>query len=289
VIAIVIIPAFTIGSLLINEALDTYAQLQSRQIDFSQISRDFEAGIPPTIKGAFERFGFTDFAAIQQKLSSVITSGLKLALGEAVNIGQSAFGFALQLGIMLYLAFFLLRDGRQLSRRIGESVPMYPEQRRDLFDKFTTVIRATIKGSIVVAIVQGALGGLIFWALDIRAALLWGVVMGLLSLVPAVGTGLIWVPVAAYLFATGAIWQGVVLTLCGVFVIGMVDNVLRPLLVGKDTRMPDYVVLISTLGGISVMGINGFIIGPVIAAMFIAAWGIFAQGRLDPATPPSTG
>ncbi len=289
VIAVVIIPAFTIGSLLINEALDTYAQLQSRQIDFAQIFKNFEAGIPPSLMEMLERFGVGDFAAIQQKLSSVVTSGLRLAVGEAVNVGQGAFGFAVQLGIMLYLAFFLLRDGRQLSRRIGESVPMHPAQRHDLFEKFTTVIRATIKGSIVVAIVQGALGGLIFWALDIRAALLWGVVMGFLSLVPAIGTGLIWIPVAAYLFATGALWQGVVLTLCGVFVIGMVDNVLRPILVGKDTRMPDYVVLISTLGGIGVMGINGFIIGPVIAAMFIAAWGIFAQGRLDPATPPSTG
>ncbi len=127
---------------------------------------------------------------------------------------------------------------------------------------------------------QGIIGGVVFWALDIRAALLWGVVMGLLSLVPAIGTGLIWVPVAIYLFATGAIVKGAILVACGVLVIGMVDNVLRPLLVGKDTRMPDYVVLISTLGGISVMGINGFIVGPVIAAMFIAAWGIFTDERV---------
>ena len=145
--------------------------------------------------------------------------------------------------------------------------------------KFTVVIRATIKGNMVVAMLQGALGGLMLWFLGIGGALLWAVVMAFLSLLPAVGAGLVWVPVAIYLLATGAIWQGVVLIAFGVFVIGMVDNVLRPILVGKDTKMPDYVVLISTLGGIAMFGLNGFIIGPVIAAMFIAVWDIFASSR----------
>jgi predicted PurR-regulated permease PerM len=166
-----------------------------------------------------------------------------------------------------------------LTRRIGEVVPLRAEQRGALLNKFTTVIRATVKGSIIVAIVQGFLGGILFAILDIRAALLWGVVMGLLALIPAVGTGLVWLPVGLYLLITGSIWQAIVLLLCGVFVISMVDNVLRPILVGQDTRMPDYVVLISTLGGLSVMGINGLIVGPVIAAMFISAWEIFGESR----------
>lgn len=103
--------------------------------------------------------------------------------------------------------------------------------------------------------------------------------MGLLALIPAVGTGLVWFPMGIYLLVAGSIWQGVVLLLFGFFVISMVDNVLRPILVGQDTRMPDYIVLISTLGGLSVMGINGLIVGPVIAAMFIAAWEIFGESR----------
>ncbi len=139
------------------------------------------------------------------------------------------------------------------------------------------MIRATVKGSVIVALCQGLIGGLIFWALGIHAAVLWGVVMAFLSLLPAVGTALVWVPVAIWLLATGQIWQAVTLIGFGLFVIGMVDNVLRPILVGKETRMPDFVVLISTLGGISVMGINGLIIGPVVAALFIAAWDIFGE------------
>jgi predicted PurR-regulated permease PerM len=279
IIAIVIVPAAIIGSLLIDEAVSTYSLIQSKQIDFGKLVLDVQNGLPTWVMETLERFGLGDVATAQKKLEGFVTAGLRIVAGQAVDVGQGAFSFILGLGIMLYLAFFLLRDGRTLSRRIGEAVPMHPDQRRDLFQKFTTVIRATIKGSIIVAAVQGVIGGVVFALLDIRGALLWGVVMGVLSLVPAIGTGLIWVPVAIYLFATGALWQGVVLVLCGVLVIGMVDNVLRPILVGKDTRMPDYVVLISTLGGISVMGINGFIVGPVIAAMFIAAWGIFAQQR----------
>jgi predicted PurR-regulated permease PerM len=164
-------------------------------------------------------------------------------------------------------------------------VPLGEEKRRILMEKFLVVIRATIKGSLIIAIIQGSLGGLVFWALDIRGALLWAVLMGIFSLIPAIGTGFVWVPVALYLFITGDVWQAVVLVLCGVFVISMVDNLVRPILVGRDTRMPDYVVLISTLGGLQLFGINGIVIGPLVAALFIAIWSIFSdmqQGQVEP-------
>jgi predicted PurR-regulated permease PerM len=279
VIALVIVPAFAVGTLMVEEAIKTYNSLQNQEIDIGKILRDAQGAIPAQWQANAERYFTTDMAQLQQRLSSILTGGLQLIAQQAVSIGQRAFNFALALGVMLYLTFFLLRDGRHLTRHIGEIVPLRPEQRRALFLKFTTVIRATVKGSIVVAIVQGILGGLIFAILDIRAALLWGVVMGLLSLIPAVGTGLIWAPVAIYLLVTGSIWQGLVLLGAGIFVISMVDNVLRPILVGQDTQMPDYVVLISTLGGLSVLGINGLIVGPVIAAMFISAWEIFGESR----------
>jgi predicted PurR-regulated permease PerM len=279
VIALVIIPAIIIGSMMVEEALVTYNSLQSREIDLGKILRDVEAAVPKNVRDQAERYGMANIEELQSRLSSILTSGLQLVAKEAVSIGQGAFNFALTLGVMLYLTFFLLRDGRHLTRRIGELVPLRAEQRGALFDKFTTVIRATVKGSVIVAIVQGILGGMLFAFLDIHAALLWGVVMGMLALIPAVGTGLVWAPVGIYLLATGSVWQGVVVLLFGFFVISMVDNVLRPILVGQDTRMPDYVVLLSTLGGLSVLGINGLIVGPVIAAMFIAAWEIFGESR----------
>jgi predicted PurR-regulated permease PerM len=111
--------------------------------------------------------------------------------------------------------------------------------------------------------------------------MLWAVVMAFLSLLPAVGAALIWVPVSLYLLAVGQVAQGIGLALFGVFVIGLIDNVLRPILVGQDTQLPDYVVLISTVGGIAVIGINGFVVGPLIAAMFVAVWQLLAAERAE--------
>jgi predicted PurR-regulated permease PerM len=136
-----------------------------------------------------------------------------------------------------------------------------------------------VKGNLVVALAQGVLGGLIFWVLGVNAPVLWGTLMAFLSLLPAVGAGIVWVPVAVYFLATGEVGKGIILILFGVLVIGLVDNILRPILVGKDTKMPDYVVLISTVGGIAVFGLNGFVLGPLIAALFITVWDIVATSR----------
>jgi predicted PurR-regulated permease PerM len=204
---------------------------------------------------------------------------------QALSIGMNTFDFMIGLGIMLYLLFFLLRDGKALAARVREVVPLRSDQKAALFGRFADVVRATVKGGILVAIAQGALGGLAFWFLGIHAALLWAALMAFLSLLPAIGAGLVWVPVAIYLLATGAVWQGIGLILYGVLVIGLVDNLLRPFLIGKDTKLPDYVVLISTLGGIEVFGLNGFVIGPLIAAIFMVTWEIFSASRL--ASPQS--
>lgn len=205
--------------------------------------------------------------------------GFQFFAAHAFNVGQNTFDFIVSFFIMLYLLFFLLRDGSELSKNIRDAIPLQEELQRNLSSKFTNVIRTTVKGNIVVTILQGALGGLIFWFLGIHAPVLWAVVMAFLSLLPAVGTALIWLPVAIYFLVTGATWKGVVLIAYGVLVIGLVDNILRPILVGKDTKMPDYVVLISTLGGMAIFGLNGFVIGPVIAAMFMAVWDIVATSR----------
>jgi predicted PurR-regulated permease PerM len=223
--------------------------------------------------------GLTTLGEVQERLSAGLSKGVQFLAGQALNVGQNALDFFVSFFIMLYLLFFLLRDGRALGHRVRAAVPLRDDLQRNLFHKFTDVVRATIKGTIVVAIVQGALGGLMFWFLGIQAPVLWAVVMAFLSLLPAVGTALVWVPVALYLLASGAVWQGVLLIVYGVLVIGLVDNVLRPVLVSKDTKMPDYIVLIATLGGMAIFGLNGFVIGPLIAAMFMAAWDIMAASK----------
>ena len=280
VLLLVILPFTLIGGLLIQEALGAYDKFQSGELNFSRYFQQALGALPVWMTDLLERFGLADLGSLQSKMSASLMQGSKFLAAKAVEIGQNTFDMAVNLCIVLYLLFFLLRDGEQLAERIKIAVPLYPDQRRELFDMLTTVTRATVKGNVVTAIVQGALGGLIFWILNVHAPVLWGVVMAFLSLLPAVGCALVWLPVAIFFLVTGALWKGIVLIAFGVVVIGLVDNLLRPILVGKDTKMPDYVVLVSTLGGIAIFGLNGFVIGPLIAAMFMSVWEIFAASRL---------
>ena len=283
-LVVVILPLTVITISLIQEASAIYERVRSGQINFGLYLQQVIGALPAWAANLLDRLNLTSLADLQEKFSSVAVQASQFVAGQALSIGQNTLEFIVSFGIMLYLLFFLLRDGASLALRIGRATPLDEAHKRQLVDKFTTVIRATVKGNIVVAASQGALGGLIFWILGIQGPVLWGVLMAFLSLLPAVGAGLIWLPVAIYFLATGAVWQGVVLMAFGVFVIGLVDNVLRPILVGKDTKMPDYVVLISTLGGMALFGLTGFVIGPVIAALFIAAWDLFAPDSGGPAT-----
>ena len=279
IVVMVIVPLTLITTALVQEAAGVYDRIQSGELDFRRYFQQVFDALPAWAAALLDRFGLTNLAAAQEQLSAGLMRASQFLAAQAISIGQRTFDFVVSLFVMLYVLFFLLRDGDTLTSRVRKAIPLHAEQQHDLFEKFAIVIRATVKGNIVVALVQGALGGLIFWLLGIHAALLWAVLMAAVSLLPAVGTALIWLPVAVYLLASGSVWKGIVLVAYGVVVIGLVDNVLRPVLVGKDTKLPDYVILVSTLGGIAIFGFNGLVIGPVIAAMFMAAWDIFAASR----------
>jgi predicted PurR-regulated permease PerM len=279
IVLMVILPLSLIAGSLINQAALVYALISSGNIDFGMYFQRIMASLPQWVLTILERFQLTDLASLQAKLQEGAAQVSQTVARQAINVGRNTFDFLIGLTVMLYLLFFLLRDGQSLSNRIKDAFPLSPHYKRRLFTNFTTVIRATVKGNVLVAIAQGALGGLIFWFLGVQAPLLWAVVMAFLSLLPAVGAAIVWLPVAIYFLATGAVWQGVVLIAFGVVVIGLVDNILRPLLVGKDTKMPDYLVLLSTIGGMALFGLNGFVIGPLIAALFIASWDLFASSE----------
>ena len=276
---IVILPLTLIMASLLKEGLAVYQRIRSGELNFGAYFQQIMDARPPWMVSLMERSGIGNLSELRDALSNSALQGSQLIATQALSIGQNTFEFIVSFAIMLYLLFFLLRDGAALTAKISQAIPLSLDYKHHLFSKFTTVVRAAVKGNIAVAAAQGMLGGLIFWFLGIEGALLWGFVMGILSLLPAVGAGLIWAPVAIYFLFTGAIWKGVVLILFGVLVIGLVDNLLRPILVGKTTQLPDYVILISTLGGMVLFGLNGFVIGPVIAAMFIAAWDLFATAN----------
>jgi predicted PurR-regulated permease PerM len=275
-LVLVILPLTLITMSMLQEGVLVYEKIRSGQINFGTYFQQIVSALPQWLTRLLDRMDLLDINSIQQRLSSGAVQGSQYVATQAISITQNTFDFMVSFYIMLYLLFFLLRDGSMLSTRIRDAIPLSAGHKRMLFKKFTTVIRATVKGNVAVAAMQGALGGLAFWFLGIQGALLWAVLMAFLSLLPAIGAAVVWLPVAIYFLVTGAIWQGVALIVYGVLVIGLVDNVLRPILVGKDTQMPDYVVLISTLGGMALFGLNGFVIGPAVAALFIACWDLFS-------------
>ena len=276
-LVVAILPLVLLMVSVTQEAGTIYGRVKSGELNPAQYFQQIVDGLPAWLRQLLDRFGLLDLtAALRRFVASLSQSGQALT-SQALSIGQTTFDFVVSFFLMLYLLFFLLRDGPALSSRVVEAIPLQRRHKQQLFEKFVTVVRATVKGNILVALIQGALGGLALWFLGVPGAMLWGAVMALLSLLPAIGAAIVWVPVALWFLMTGALWQGFGLVAWGVLVIGLVDNLLRPILVGKDTRLPDYLVLFSTIGGMAIFGLNGFVIGPVIAALFVAAWEIFSQ------------
>jgi len=270
-----ILPALFVIASFFRQGADLYQRIKSGDFDIAAQMDKIQTAFP-VINEFLEQFN-VDIAQIQAQMSDVALSASGFVAQNALQFGQGTVQFFVGLSIMLYVAFFILRDGEKIVAAIVRGLPLGDEREYLLFNKFAEVVRATVKGNLLVAAVQGLLGGIIFWVLGINGAFLWGVVMTLLAMIPVVGAGLIWGPVAIYLFAVGEVTQATILVIYGAVVIGLADNILRPLLVGRDAKLPDYLVLLSTLGGFAVFGINGFVLGPLVAALFLAFWEIFIR------------
>jgi predicted PurR-regulated permease PerM len=242
--AVVVVPVALLSAMLAYEAAGFLTRMQSGESGVLPNLRWVFDALPSWVTALLKPFGLADFDAVQRHLNTRFEQASGFIAARVISLGQSMFEFSASLLITPYLAFFLILDGERIVHAMRRALPLTPAHKQELLHKFSNVIRSTVKGNLVVAGIQGALGGLAFWFL-----------------------------------VTGATWQGVALVAWGVLVIGLVDNLLRPMLVGKATVMPDYVVMITTLGGMVVFGINGFVLGPVIAAMFFALWHLYGDTR----------
>lgn len=286
------VPLALLTAMVLRQGASFYADVASRKIDFDAHLQRVTAALPSWVFDALDTLGLGDFATVQAKLAGSAGDAGRFLAGHVFSVSVDSFGFLISLGVMLYLLFFLLRDGPALAVYVDRLLPLAADERKTLAGTFVTVIKATVKGGAVMAATQGVLGGAVLGFMGIPAPLLWGVVFGLLSMLPAVGASLLWLPIAVYFLVVGAVWKAAVLTLFGTFVLTVIDNVLRPLVVGQDTHLPGYLVLISTLGGVATFGLNGVVIGPVAAALCVASWkqvssqpGVPASGS---ATPSAT-
>ena len=283
IIAIVVVPLFFVGLAMSREAVYLHDQITSGAIDLHAPLR-FLRRVTPLASEYLGGFGI-DVDGLVQRLSSSAIAVSQFIASRALGIGQDVLRITALFFLMLYILFFFLRDGSRLVAMLIRALPLGDARERELLAKFADVSLATIKGTLVVGVVQGAIGAVLFWAVGIPAPVFWGSLMAVFSVLPAVGPGLIWLPAALILFAMGEFVKAIVLIAAGVLVIGLVDNVLRPVLVGRDTQMPDYLVLLATLGGLAVFGVSGFVIGPVIAAFFLVVWEMFAQEYAEKTVP----
>ncbi|MEO8439097.1 MAG: AI-2E family transporter [Spartobacteria bacterium] len=202
-------------------------------------------------------------------------------VGGATQLTAGTATFLLNLFVMLYAMFFFLRDGGAILQRIFYYTPLTHDDELRVLERLTSVTRATIKGTLVIGMIQGALAGIGFWVARLDGAAFWGTIMAVLSVIPGIGAALVWVPAVIYLFITGQTLTATLLLAWCVAVVGTIDNVLRPRLVGKDAKMPDLLILIGTLGGLFLFGPIGFIVGPLVCGLFLTVWEIYGTTFSD--------
>jgi len=276
---IIILPGSIIGSLLFTESVRIYNSLSTT--DSSSIEKSI-TGITSAIKhntylaklNINEQFLTEKFAEIARSISSFIFVDLK-------SLTQNTILFIVQFAVMLYTLFFFIRDGDKFLGMLMRFFTFGDNREHILYQRFVNTAKSTLKVTLIIGGLQGLLGGFIFFITGIEGALIWGVMMVLTAIVPVVGCSIVWAPAGVIMLLMGHIWQGVLILAFGVFVITMVDNILRPILLGRDVQMHPLLIFLSTLGGISLFGFSGFVIGPIISSLLLAIWEMYDQFYLD--------
>lgn len=256
------------------------------------VKQHFGAGTFNAHDWLVQRFpALADHIPSQEQLVASVGIAAKSAgaflVAVASRMTAGTASFLLNLFVMVYAMFFFLKDGETILERIFYYLPLSNEDESLLLQRFTSITRATIKGTLVIGVIQGALAGVAFWVAGIDGAAFWGTIMAILSIVPGIGAALVWVPAVIYLYVIGQGVAGTLLLAWCATVVGTIDNVLRPILVGKDAKMPDLLILVGTLGGLFLFGPIGFIVGPIVCGLFLTVWDIYGATFKD-LLPPVT-
>lgn len=264
---LVIIPVIVITMLVVGEATSALAALSAGNHSLADVARSLEAWLLrfPSIS---EYIQMNDIR-IEDMLGNISgSSGAVLSFLQTLYGGVA--GFVFWIFSLFFTLFYFLVDGERAVRFLKRVSPLADDEDEELMRDFVSMSRAVIKGSLIIAVVQGVLGGIGFAVAGLPSPAIWGTVMGIFSLIPFIGTGIVWFPAGLWLLFSGDTWQGVFLLLYGMSIVSTVDNVLRPKLVGRDTQIPPLLVFFSTIGGLSLFGIAGFLIGPIVVSFFLA-------------------
>ena len=278
VLVILILPTGLILALLVGESLEIYNSINASSSSWMD-----------SVTGMLNALGqhplLARFDLDQQFITDKSVELLKAVTNFIVK-NLSAFTentilFLVEFAVMLYCLFYFLRDGAHLIDTISHYIPVAQRHINTFISEFLVTAKATLKFTFVIGGIQGLLGGLIFYITGIENPVVWGVLMVGFSIVPAIGSAIIWVPAGIIMLLLGHIWQGITILLFGAIVISLVDNLLRPILLGNDIQMHSLLIFLATLGGIAVFGFSGFVLGPVIASFFLASWKLFLELYLE--------
>ncbi len=271
---LVIIPILILATIVVGEATNVLSAFSSGNHSVGEIVRTVQAKLSsfPYIKEALssQNIRFVDMLGNVSSGSAVLISFLQALYGSVV-------GLVLWIFALFFALFYFLVDGERVLNFLKRMSPLSDRDDEDLMHDFASMSRAVVKGSLAVALLQGIVGGISVAVAGVSSPAIWGAVMGLFSLIPAVGSGIVWFPMGLWLLFSGAVWQGVFLLIFGVGIVSTIDNVLRPKFVGRDTQIHPLLVFFSTLGGIALFGIVGFLIGPIIVSFFLALVRIYAR------------
>lgn len=272
VVLFVVVPIGIVGTALAQEARTVYEALNGQASTQGYALFDAaQAWIQKlTLVGI-------DTSSLQTSIESVAKNASSIIASNAVSFGRATASTILSTFIMIYVLFYLLRDGERIGSSIKKAFPLSDTDEQFLFNRFAEMTRAMFKGTLIVALVQGMLGGALFVLAGISSPLLWALVMALFAVIPGVGPALVWVPVGLLLLVSGSIVPALIVLIGGATLISYTDNVLRPILIGRDTNMPDVLIFVSVLAGLSVFGITGLVIGPALAALTVAFWELYAR------------
>jgi predicted PurR-regulated permease PerM len=272
-----LIPVYIIGDLVAREAMEIY---ESTEGNVRRFINTFESGDSQWFNTLSESRIVTIFRLDQVDWQANIEDIIKNSasmLGSVINIAtRETFMLFIHIFILLFAMYYFFKDGESIIQRVKYLIPMDERYEDEFIKKFDEMSRATIKGVMVIAIIKGGLGGLTFWIFGITGPILWGVVMVILSIIPLVGVWLVMVPAGIVMIVMGDVWQGITIILIAVVFLGNIDNVLNPILVGRDTGMHELLIFLSTIGGLSIFGIMGFLVGPMIASMLLTLLHVYS-------------
>lgn len=270
---VILIPVLFVASLVGNEVYDL---LTKTSVDNGSINN-----LITQVNSKLKTVPILQDIHLENYLSADRAVGLIKSFSQnALLIIQKTYKglahFVFVVVITFFSLFYLLIDGKKLLKKIIKLSPLRDEYETRLIEKFNSIAKATIKGTILIALFQGLMSGILFWATGVSSPVILGILSSIASVIPSVGSALIWLPAGIIMIILGNVWQGITILFVGGLVISTIDNILKPKLVGKDTQMHPLLILFSTLGGIALFGIAGFIVGPIIISFFIVLWDIYA-------------